>query len=307
MTDKLNGYLAAAASAVLMGTLGVLVRQVSAGAQVVTLARLLLGAVFLAAFMALTGRIREIKGPLSLPLLLSGLFLALGILFYIKAIHHTTLANAAFLLYLAPLIATVLAYFFLRERLRPRNLVLLGTAFLGMLFILEFNFAFVRGDNWGYLYGILAGIFFSIYIVLNRMIRLEVPALTRAFYQFLSGSLVMLPFASLAPSPVSWPDFFWLAAIGFINGFLALTLFVLSLKYLEVYEYGTISYLEPITAAFLGWLILAEQMTLLQIAGGILILSGAWARLCTPGRRRPIPNPIRTGTPTGEIRCATGV
>lgn len=123
--------LSVVVSAVLMGSLGLFVRQVSVSDQAIALVRFSLGGVFLLAFLLVTRNMAMLRVTLSTPLVLGGVFLALAVLFYLRAIINTSLANAAFLLYLGPLLATALAALFLRERLSRVDLLLLFLAFLG--------------------------------------------------------------------------------------------------------------------------------------------------------------------------------
>jgi drug/metabolite transporter (DMT)-like permease len=61
--------------------------------------------------------------------------------------------------------------------------------------------------------------------------------------------------------------------MGFFQGFLAVTLMIFSIVYLKAYQYGTISYLEPVVASLAGLVLYDETITLQQALGGILILS----------------------------------
>ena len=111
MTRQWVWYLAAITGTGLMATLGVFVRQVSPGNELaIALGRFSIGFVCLAALRRLAGR-QTSEQPLRITwaLLASGLALAMFVVCYFRAIVSGTLANAAFLLYLGPLIASTLA------------------------------------------------------------------------------------------------------------------------------------------------------------------------------------------------------
>lgn len=265
------GSISAFTSAFLMGTLGLFVRNVSSNAQIITFSRLFLGFLFLAFLLLLTGRYKGIRMKPSLPIILSGIFTSIAILFYIEAIKYTTLATAVLLLYLGPIIGTILAYFFLKERVRPLNVVLILIAFSGTAFLLEFNFEFDSNEI-GYMFGIASAITYSFYFIANRKIDKDTPLIGRSFYQFLFGTIAIFPFLFVGKTGFTMHDVPYLISIGFIHGFLALTLLILALKNLDIVKCGTILYIEPITATMFGWLFFSEKISMLQLIGGIMIL-----------------------------------
>ncbi|TDJ03845.1 MAG: EamA/RhaT family transporter, partial [Deltaproteobacteria bacterium] len=132
--SKTIGYTAAIISTVLLGSVGIFVRNIEVDEYVITVARLGIGFLFLILFLLPKKDIPKLKlKNLSFPLISTGILLALTMLFYMKAINNTSLANAVFLLYLGPLIATGLTAIFLKEKFTYLNVGLLCLAFLGFL------------------------------------------------------------------------------------------------------------------------------------------------------------------------------
>jgi len=276
---KSLGYISAIAAASLMGTIGVFVRNISSNAQIITFSRLFVSFLFLILLLFLSRRGKEVKVKLSFPLVLSGVFMALAILFYIESIKHTTLSNAVLLLYIGPLFAIGLAHFFLKERVKPINVVLMIIAFSGLAILLGLDSSFNLERNLGFVFGIISGIWYSFYIVANRKIEEKISIATRSFYQFFFGSIVILPFLFFGKTGFIVQDIPYLILIGFINGFLALTFLIFALKNLKTFEFGTMLYIEPIIATILGWLIFSEMITVSQLIGGIMILGSGIAQI----------------------------
>ena len=138
---KIIGYAAAIMSVMLTGAMGIFVRNISLTGSTITFARLGLGLVFLFFFLILIKEIRTVKiTKFSYSLLFTGILMAMVSLCYINAINSTSLANAAFLLYLAPLIAVGMAAVLLKEKFTLLNGGLLCLAFIGFLFFLELVF-----------------------------------------------------------------------------------------------------------------------------------------------------------------------
>ncbi|MDJ0573270.1 MAG: DMT family transporter [Pleurocapsa sp. MO_192.B19] len=271
--SKIIGFLAESIAATVMASLGLFVRHISVDIQIIAFARLGIGLLLLFIQIVLSKKLHQIKQTkISAPLVLSGFFLALAILSYIKAIKSTTLINAVFLLYLAPIIAMVLAAIWLKEKLKLVNFLLLVLAFGGFLFILEFQVSLNWQDYLGYFWGILAAIFYSLFIIFNRKIDSKIPTSIRSLYQLLWGMITILPF--MFWTKIDWvepADLYWLIGVGFLHGYLALTLMITAIQRLEVYEYGTISYLEPMVATLLGVFVYSETVSFWQAIGCLMI------------------------------------
>lgn len=271
---KTIGYAAAIMSTILMGTMGIFVRNISSNGYIITFARLGFGLVFLICLLFIRKEIKQIKmTKFSYSLLSTGILMAMGILCYINAINSTSLANAAFLLYLAPIIAVGITSIILKERFTFLNGVLLGLAFIGFLLLLEFSFSLTIDEIKGYLWGVGAAVTYALYIVLNRKIPKEIPVLTRSFYQFLFGAVTMLPFLDISILRITPKEFCWLIAVGFFLGLLALSLLIVAIKHLKAVEYGTISYIEPLVASLIGFVLYSESMAPLQFVGCAIIFS----------------------------------
>ena len=271
---KLIGFIAESIAAILMASLGLFVRHISVDIQIIAFARLGIGLLLLFIQVFLSKKLHQIRQTkLSAPLVLSGVFLALAILSYIKAIKSTTLINAVFLLYLAPIIAMVLAAIWLQEKLNLENLLLVVLAFGGFLLILEFQVSWHWRDYSGYFWGVLAAISYSLFIIFNRKIDSKIQTSIRSLYQLFWGIITLLPF--MLWTKIEWvypPDLYWLIGVGFLHGYLSLILMITAIQLLEVHEYSTISYLEPMVATLLGVLVYAETVSFWQAVGCLMIL-----------------------------------
>jgi len=281
--SKTIGYLSAVISTILLGSVGIFVRNIEVDEYVITVARLGIGFLFLIIFLLPKKDIPKLKlKNFSFPLISTGILLALTMLFYMKAINSTSLANAVFLLYLGPLIATGLTAIFLKEKFTYLNIGLLCLAFLGFLFLLEFKFSFSLYNSQGFLWGAGAAICYALYIVLNRIIPSDINSMTRSFYQFLFGLIIMLPFLFTTTNlTITLRDIYWLTGIAFFQGFLAITLIIIAIKNLKAVEYGTISYVEPLVASLIGFILYSEQLTTLQLIGCAIVFSGGIIQVVT--------------------------
>ncbi len=272
--NHLKGILSAVLAAMFMGSLGIFVKNLPISPIVITFFRLSFAAVLIFLTILIQGNVKELKKMPSKELFLSGFSLSASIVFYIIAIQKTSMSNAVFLLYLGPIFASLIAFLFLGEDLKGIDLISLFMALIGILFVLKFKFNIEKDELDGIIYGILSGIFYGILIVSNRMIKCDVHLLTRGFYQFVIGSLILMPVCiSLFKTDVILKNIKILLAIGFVNGFLGITLMFNAIKNLKSVEYGIFSYLEVLYAVLFGVIFFSETADIFKITGGIFILS----------------------------------
>ncbi len=279
--NKNLGYTSAVISTVLLGSVGIFLRNIQVDELIITIARLGIGLIFLICYLLITGRFPKIDlKKFSFPLIATGLLLGLTMLFYMKAINITTLSNAVFLLYLGPIIATAITSLVFKETISKLNIFLLSIAFLGFTFLLEFKFNL--SGSMGNVLGFAAGLCYASYIVINRRISTHVDSMERSFYQFLFGLIILLPFIFTVNNiSFSLKDIIWLTGISFFQGFLAITFIIIAIKNLKAIEYGTISYVEPLVASLIGYMLYSEQLTFLQFIGCVIIFISGLTQVVT--------------------------
>ncbi len=293
MSDKSAGMepllmLSAVLAAIFMATIGIFSKITGLSAQVITVFRLGLGALFMLVFLAATRQTMLAWRRPSLSVLASGGFLAGFIIFYVQSMNYTSMANAIMLIYLAPLAASVVAHFFLGERLDTRSVVLIGLALFGFAMMMNFHLD-ISGNSREFIgisYGLLAMLAYAGFIVTNRMIRDDIHVYTRTIHQLATGALVMLPFALTAGDRITVGHIPWLLATGLFPGFLAILFAVIALSRLPAATFGTIAYLEPVAVVLFGWTIFAETLGPMQITGCLVIIASGITKTLTAGREQ---------------------
>lgn len=274
--DKL-AVLFAFLSAILMGTIGVFSKLTGLPAEIITFFRLIFGAFFMVAYLVVIKKYNKILTPPSWPVIINGMLLAGFIIFYVQAMNYTSMANAIMLVYLAPLTASVIAHFFLKERLTGVAFCLIFLALFGFAMMMEFKIDVAKNsqDFIGICYGLAALISYTGFILINRLIKREIHVYTRTFWQLFTGGCVMIPFILLSIQEVKIDQIPWLMAVGFFPGFLAILFAVAALSRLPVAVFGTIAYIEPVSVVLFGWTFFQETLNPMQIAGcSMIILSG---------------------------------
>lgn len=275
-------------SAVLMGTIGVFSKITGLPAEVITFFRLMLGAGFMLIYLVLIGKAHLLHRRPSWPVLINGGFLAGFIIFYVQAMNYTSMANAIMLVYLAPLAASLIAHFFLNERLNLLGFGLILLALFGFAMMMEFRLDISRQSSAfiGVCFGLLALICYAGFILLNRLVPRHIHVYTRSFYQLLTGALVMLPLILHSIRTVRTEHIPWLIGTGFFPGFLAISFAVIALSRLPAATFGTIAYIEPVAVVVFGWTLFNETLSPLQIAGCLLIIISGIIKTLTANRGR---------------------
>ena len=274
-TSHARALVAALAAALLMGSLCVFVRESGCSAQLCSFARFGVGFALIgigAVWMKLRGGISLAFSPAAF---VSGVSIGLCILFYYLAIRHTSAGIAALLPASGPMLSAVWESLFKRRLPPRRDVMLLCTACMGIVLVTCFSEA-KQGEQeeaLGLFYGILCGVFYSFYLVLNRCMSAEVSMIRRVYWQALAGTVALLPPLVLMEQPLSgvgegWP---WLLGIGVLQGVGVLALVAYAMRRLNSLEFGIISCMEPTEAALLGWLVYAESILPGQWLGFALV------------------------------------
>lgn len=281
MADKPHTHaramLAAMLAAILMGALCIFVRESKCSAQVCSFSRFSVGFLLIggaAVCQWLRGRIRLGFSPAAFA---SGISIGLCILFYFLAIRYTSAGIAALLPATGPLLAAVWEAA-LERRLPPRRDVgMILTAGVGIVLVSYFSPQAAPGhnDSLGICYGMLCGLCYSFYLVLNRCMSAQVQMMQRLFWQSAAGTLVLLVPLLTQPTPLSavlqgWP---WLLGIGLLQGVGVLALVAYAMRHLSSLEFGIISCLEPTEATLLGWAVYAEVIMPGQWPGFALVMA----------------------------------
>lgn len=287
---NIGGIITAILAGVFMGTMGVFSRKTNLDAEVITFFRLLFGAGFLIILMALTRRTRLLWRWPTWPVLINGLMLAGFIIFYVQAMYLTTMANSIMIVYLAPLVASIYAHFFLNEKLNFMSVALICGALFGFAMMMEFKIDFSSGSNHALGIGCatIALCCYAAFILINRKISPAIHVYTRTFYQLLTGALCLVPFFITDFPEIGGTTWLWLVGAGFFPGFLGILFAVIALEKLPAATFGTLAYFEPIVVVILGWMLFGETLNTLQLAGCLFIIASGAVKGYLTAQAQPV-------------------
>lgn len=149
-------------------------------------------------------------------------------------------------------------------------------------------------DPLGIAAGLLGAASMAAGVVLTRKWQPDVPLLTFTAWQLTAGGLFLIPVAVLMVP--DWPtlsvtNLAGLAYLSLIGGALTYFLWFRGIARIDPAAVSSLGFLSPLAAILLGWFLLGETLTALQIAGAVVILISV--RLGQSGGF-PLPHLIRT-------------
>jgi drug/metabolite transporter (DMT)-like permease len=232
-------------------------------------------------YMALSGRLTGFPAALrSWP----GTFCVLGAVFtannilFISAIKKTTVANAIFTHYLAPIFVSGLGLVFLGERITVRRATALLVSLSGLGIILSTAGFSLHGRHFlGIIMGTSSAFLFAQEIVLKKKLVDTFPALTVVALYLLVSAGVLSPFISISEVLSIRPSGFAVLLLsGALVSGVGISLFTSGLRDIHAQEASILGYIEPLGAVLWGAFLLAEIPGWRTLLGGFLILSGTY-------------------------------
>ncbi|MBA2676708.1 EamA family transporter [Ramlibacter sp.] len=176
-----------------------------------------------------------------------------------------------------PLLVVFLARFVLASPIRLLSIAaaLVGAAGVALL-VLAPNAAL---DPVGVAAGLAGAASMACGTVLSRRWQPPVSLLTFTAWQLTAGGLLLVPVAVLFEPAIPVPtvqNLLALAWLGLIGMALTYALWLRGIARLESSVVSSLVLLSPVTAMLLGWLLLAQTLAPLQVAGVVLVVGSIW-------------------------------
>ncbi len=288
-----------------MSTASIIIRlaQSEASSLVISAARLLVASLILVPLALIKfrrdyhslSRTEIVKG------ILSGVFLALHFLSWIKSLELTSVASSVVLVTTTPLWVALLSPAVLHERLRKGLVFGLVIAVLGSVVvglgqacrisegrIVCQTLMGTSQSLAGNLLALLGAWMAAGYILMGRQLRKKLNTVSYTAFVYGVAALVLIALVILRQEPVfsySGTTYLWLLALGLLPQLMGHSLFNWALKYLSAAFVSLTLLGEPIGTIILALVFLKESPTLLEGVGAGLILIGIV--VATLGRSRP--------------------
>ncbi|MEC1627070.1 DMT family transporter [Bacillus mojavensis] len=269
-------------SMIIFGTMGLVVRYIDLSSSETALLSSSIGCLFLiVVFMMMKKTIpwKLVKAN-AYTLFLSGIALGGNWIFLYQSYNHTTLTNATLGYYFAPVFVMILSPFVLKEELSVKKMVCIGVAIIGMVLIVGNGISASGTDDLlGIFFGLVAAACYAALMLLNKFIhrmgRLEITIIQLGLTAFLLLPYVFFTegFGIFGVSRSSVP---FIIILGIVNTGIGFWLFFSGMQKLKGQSIAMLSYVDPFVAILISAMILREQMTIVQMLGGALLLGSTF-------------------------------
>ncbi|MGH6760651.1 MAG: DMT family transporter [Phyllobacterium sp.] len=221
------------------------------------------------------GRPRQLKDHLLLAS--PGVFLAIDLIFWHLALHHTSVANATLLSNMAPIFVTLGSWLLFRSRITPTFLTGLALAIAGVIILKGGPLALGDGDLFGDSLALTAAVFYAGYIMMVGRLRSRFSTVVIMLWSTAAAAVTTLP-AALIMEPVlfPWTLFGWLVVIGlaWLTHAAGQGMIAFALAWLPPAFSSLTLLVQPVVASLLAWVILSEPLGMTQAIGGAIVLFG---------------------------------
>ena len=283
MAEKLSrketmAYLALVFGVLCIGFSAIFVKLAAVPGSVSTFYRLFFAALAITPLWVMRGM--KIPATRDLVLIFLGsVFFALDLFLWNTAILLTTAATATLLANNAPVWVGLISLVVFREHLPSKFWMGLAVSMVGLNVLIGLqawqNLDFNRGD----VMSIVAGFFYALYLIYTLEVRKRVDTITFMTFSVLFMVLMLLPLNIFMGNPFTgfsagtWGALVGMGLISHFGGWLAINFALGHLKGTNV----SVSLLaQAVVTAILGIFILGEALSIHQIVGGTLILSGVY-------------------------------
>ena len=221
-------------------------------------------------------RLFKIK-PKDLPIFIGMGLCCLGSsVFYLWDIEMVgSSAVPALLLDTSPIFVFVLSVVFLKERITYTKVIALVLTIIGVLLVTEVFNTKSAVNFLAIIVGLLAGISYAVYSIINKKGIEKYNSLTLTFYAFLIASVIYIPFSGIIGDFKLLIDIKSIAfslGLGGISTVLPFVLYSIGLKKISASKVSIFANIELIVAAIVGILYFHDAFSLSKIIGFVFVI-----------------------------------
>jgi drug/metabolite transporter (DMT)-like permease len=266
LTDHAKGYLITLAGVAVITPDTLLIRLAAVDPFTLAVKRGLM-VLALSALWYRRGFAAQLRG-LGFWALVVALLQGVGMILFVVALDYTSAANVLIFFATTPLIAAVLAWIFIGERVMPVTWVAILVCLLGLVFVASGSLG--AGHLFGDLLALLDAAFLAAFYVVVRRHRVVnmIPAMGLGLLITAALALPLATFAAVAP--LQW---LWILLGGLVVVPFGSMLITLGPRYLAAPEVAVLMLLETVIGPFWVWLVLAEEPGIRSLIGGAIIIT----------------------------------
>lgn len=285
-----RAYAALAAAVIGMSWSALFVRWAGIPGQASAFYRVLIASAILVPLWAARGAARPVDRRAAGLALAGGVFFAIDVALFNIAVLRTSAATAVLLGNSAPVFVGLATWILFGRRPRARFWIGLALSLAGCASIVGADaLSGARaGATRGDLIALAASVFWAAYMLTTEHVRTEMDTLTFNTLAITGSVLTLLVVCLATGAPLggySGRTWLFLGALGLISQFAAYFAFVYALGHLPATLTSVANLAQIPLTALLAMPLLGEPISLAQIAGGLLVLTGIYvvSRPSTPG------------------------
>ncbi len=254
----------------------ILIRLADAPPLAISFWRNAFGTLFLVPFM--------IRRDLSFPVgrsrvgaIVAGLALSLHFGLWISSLEFTSVASSVVLVCTQPIFVTLMAWYFLRERITRIAFAGIIVAIIGT-FLIGADYQFGPDAMFGNILALGGAVAIAVYVLLGRWIRSDgtglVPYAVLVYGSAACSLLIVCLGFEIQLVGFSWATWLCLILLTLGPQLMGHTVFNWALRYVKAPILSGTILLEPVLSTILAWAILKEVPPVASIGGGLIILVG---------------------------------
>lgn len=278
MNRKTSARMMLISSMAIFGTIGLFVRKIGVSAGEIALYRAVLATILIGLYLLISKqKIVVANFKRDIPILLaSGIAMGFNWILLFEAYRYTTVSIATLSYYFAPVIVTIACPILFGEKMKAKQWVCFAMSTVGIVLITGIGDVTAASNHViGILFGLGAACLYATVILLNKYIK-GVGGIQRTFLQFVAAMIVLIPYVTFTSGvtiskleKVGWVA---LLIVGILHTGVTYCMYFSALKDLPGQTTAILSYIDPLVAILLSVFVLHEQMTVVQMVGGLLIL-----------------------------------
>jgi drug/metabolite transporter (DMT)-like permease len=208
---------------------------------------------------------------LGITIVLGGIFFAADLAAWHEGIVRTKMANATLFGNASSLLFPVYGFIIARMLPRPAQAIALLLAGLGAALLLGSSYELSPRNFAGDLLAILAGFFYTLYLIAVDRARKSMPAMPVLALSTIAGALPLLLFAISMGEDVIPQDWTPVILLSLGSQVVGQGLLVYSMGHLSPLVVGIGLLTQPAVAAMIGWLAYGERLGAADAAGALLV------------------------------------
>ncbi len=266
---------------ILWSSVGIFVRFVELPVHVIIFYSLSFSIIYHSLLLLIPALRKQMPGVKDIPYIsVLSLFILTNTLTFLFAYTKTTISNAVFSHYIAPVLVAIFAPLFLKEKVTYKVFLSIALSMAGLWIMVKSSDSGVTVSEsfspsshaTGIVSALISGVAYASLIMIVRVYSKRYNQFAMVFIQNIFIVILLTPFVDIFPAdklPV-------LAVMGGLHSTLAPALYYMGIKHVEAHKAAVLGYIEPVSAVLLGMIILSEYPTIYSLLGGLLILSSGY-------------------------------